>query len=521
MAPLLQRIALLAVLPLLAHCAGAPRLVGIEPSHALPPPESTRIEQAVLDLQDIDPSATMLRLVDQNALAFAYRAVSAEATQRTLDLQYYIWRDDMTGRLLTAEMIRAAERGVRVRLLVDDMDARVKHDTFAVLDQHPQIEVRIFNPFFNRHGRLATAVEYLTRGHRLSYRMHNKAWIADNRLAIVGGRNIGDEYFGASRESNFSDLDVVLTGPVVTDVSRQFDDYWNSRYAVPIERFKTRRKPPATLRQMIDDANSRRERIDGSAYIAALSDPERRAELIANAPPPLKVSDAVLLVDDPLKPSGKLANDQASRVLAGIRTRLGEAQREVRIISPYFVPGKGGAKALADDAERGIDVRVLTNSLAATDVVAVHSGYVRYRRGLLRSGVRLFELKRNRSGPAAYRDLSMLGSAGASLHTKALVVDRRWSFVGSMNLDPRSTYINTEMGVMVDSEELAQQLHRQFDVNTTPERSYRVVLEEGGRLVWYDRSGGVERRHTREPDCGVLRRLGVTLIGIFPLESQL
>jgi putative cardiolipin synthase len=521
MAPLLQRIALLVVLPLLAHCAGPPRLSGIEPSHALPPPESTRIEQAVLDLQEIDPGATVLRLVDQNALAFAYRAVSAEAAQRTLDLQYYIWRDDTTGRLLTAEMIRAAERGVRVRLLVDDMDARVKHDTFVVLDQHPSIEVRIFNPFFSRHGRLATAVEYLTRGHRLNYRMHNKAWIADNRLAIVGGRNVGDEYFGASRESNFSDLDVVLTGPIVADVSRQFDDYWNSRYSVPIERFRTRRGFPVTLEQMIDDANSRRERIDGSKYIAALSDPQRRAELIAHAPPPLKIDEVQLLVDDPLKPSGKLADEQASHVLAGIGSRLAGAQREVRIISPYFVPGKGGAQALARDAERGVDVRVLTNSLAATDVAAVHSGYARYRRGLLRSGVKLFELKRTRGSPGGDRDLSILGSAGASLHTKALVVDRRWSFVGSMNLDPRSTYINTEMGVMIDSEELAEQLHRQFEVNTAPERSYRVLLEEGGRLVWYDRSGGIERRHTHEPDCSVLRRLGVTLIGIFPLESQL
>ena len=518
---LLRRYALLALLPLLTHCATAPRLDGVEPSHAIPVAQTSRIDRAVVDELGASPRESGIRLIEDNALAFAYRAATAEAAGRSLDAQYYIWKDDLTGKLLASELMRAAERGVRVRLLIDDADGRAKHDIFTVADQHPLIEVRIFNPFYNRYGSIAKVGEFLLRGSRLNRRMHNKAWIVDNRMAILGGRNIGDEYFGASRHSNFADLDVLLTGPVVEDVSREFDAYWNSDNAVPVSRFDSRKPKPGELENLVRLANDFRESKSDTPYVAALRDVQQRANLIASAPPPLKVREIKLLVDEPTKIGSDDEGLQASVVLSGLDAAIARASRETLVISPYFVPGEQGAAGLIADVRRGMRVVVLTNSLAATDVAAVHTGYARYRRDLLRGGVELYEMKRKPGDPDARRKISVLGSSGATLHTKAMVIDRRWAYIGSMNIDPRSANLNTEMGVLVDSPELAEQLRRQFELTTSPDLSYRVVLEEGEGLVWYDRANGQERRGENEPDASILERLGVTLLRLVPIESQL
>ncbi len=218
----------LGILPLLAHCASAPRLDGVEKTYAIPAAASTRLDEMVMARIGDQPGVSAVQLLQQNAVAFAYRAGTAAAAERSLDIQYYVWQDDLTGRLLAAELMRAAERGVRVRLLLDDLDARTRHDLFQVVDLHPHLEVRIFNPFYSRYGTIGKTMEFLVRGTRLNHRMHNKAWIADNTIAIIGGRNVGDEYFGASKQSNFSDTDLVLAGPVVEQVSAEFDEYWNS-----------------------------------------------------------------------------------------------------------------------------------------------------------------------------------------------------------------------------------------------------------------------------------------------------
>jgi putative cardiolipin synthase len=518
----LRRIhALLALLPLLAHCASAPKLDGVVPSHAIPATTATALDQIVLGQLGEEQGISRLRLVEQNPVAFAYRAATAAAAERTLDVQYYIWHDDLTGRLLAAELIRAAERGVRVRLLIDDVDARDKHDTLAIADLHPNIEVRIFNPFYSRSGVLGMWSEFILRGSRLNRRMHNKAWIADNRVAIIGGRNIGDEYFGASPHSNFSDLDVAMAGPVVTDLSREFDAYWNSRNAVPVSRFDWRKPKPEELETMLRDAAQYREKVADSPYIAALRDVQKRGELLAEAAPALSVGDLQLLVDDPARIGEKTPEAKSSEVLTALDKTIAAARHEILIISPYFVPGKQGAAALVQDVQRGLRVAVLTNSLAATDVAAVHTGYARVRRQLLRGGVELFEMKRKAGNETGRRQLSLTGSSGASLHTKAMLVDRRWVYVGSMNLDPRSAYLNTEMGILADSPELAAQLLRQFELSTSPELSYRVELEPDGELVWYDRGGGQDRRWQHEPDAGFLRRAEVTLLRMLPIDSQL
>jgi putative cardiolipin synthase len=512
------RLLLIAVLPWLAHCASAPRMEGVIPTHAVPPGQDAALDRRVL--AELGPESSGLsgvRLVEDNAVAFADRASTAAAAERTLDVQTYIWHDDLTGKLLATELLRAAERGVRVRLLVDDLDARAKHATLAVADLHPNIEVRLFNPFYNRSGFLGYASEWILRASHLNHRMHNKAWIADNRVAIIGGRNIGDEYFGASPHSNFSDLDVELTGPVVDAVSRQFDEFWNSRHSVPVSRFDWRKPKPAELSAMIEAAHQYRAEVADTPYVAALRDPERRAQLLAAASPPTRAGDVELLVDDPSKVGG---NEQ-SEVFAGLNKAIEQAAKEVLIVSPYFVPGKQGAAALIADVQRGLRVAVMTNSLAATDVAAVHTGYARVRRELLRGGVELYEMKRRAGSEHARQQISVTGSSGASLHSKAVLIDSRWVYVGSMNLDPRSTRLNTEMGVLIDSPALAAQLRQQVELIKSPELSYRVALEPDGELVWYDRVGGAERRSQHEPDASFGRRASVTLLRLLPIDSQL
>ena len=317
----LRTLALVAVLPLLAHCASAPRMDGIVATYAVPPATDTALDRAVLrDLGD-EPGVSTVRLVENNAVAFAYRAATAAQAERTLDVQYYIWHEDLTGRLLAAELLRAAERGVRVRVLIDDLDARDKHESLAVVDLHANIEVRLFNPFYSRAGLWGWASEWVLRASRLNHRMHNKSWIADNRIAIIGGRNIGDEYFGASPHSNFADLDVALTGPVVAEVSSQFDDYWNSTNAVPISRFDVRKPRSKDLEELIARALQYREDVADAPYVRALRDVQNRTRLLTEAPAALRLKNVRLLVDDPSKVGGNHGID-GSKVLAGLEQAI-------------------------------------------------------------------------------------------------------------------------------------------------------------------------------------------------------
>jgi putative cardiolipin synthase len=518
--PRTWRLAIAALLPLLTHCVAAPRLEGVEPGHAIPPGNTTMLDRVIDAGLGDEPDVCAVRLIEPNPMAFGYRAATAGSAERSLDIQYYIWNADLTGKLIATEVLRAAERGVKVRVLVDDIDARAKHDLFEVADLHPNIEVRIFNPFYSRSGWFGQFTEWLIRGRRLNRRMHNKAWIVDNRVAIVGGRNIGDEYFGASDQSNFADLDLVLAGPIVQEISASFDEYWNNPNAVPVDRFERKPPPPEALARLLEDAREYRRTASESPYVATLRDVERRANMLAAQPPPLKVREVELLVDDPAKIGVELEEGESSRVLAGLWRVMQKAEREVLIVSAYFVPGDEGTRRLAELEQRGVRVVVHTNSLAATDVAAVHTGYMRYRKDLLRAGVELFETKRRADSDAGRRQISVTGSSGASLHTKALIVDGRWVYIGSMNIDPRAN-LNTEMGVLIENTVLAAQVRRQFQRSVSPELSYRVELE-GNSLVWYDRVGDdKERRSTTEPDASRLRRLGVNLLRLLPIESQL
>lgn len=449
-------------------------------------------------------------LVPDGVSAFAVRLQAASSAVRTLDLQYYMWHEDVSGQLLAREVLRAADRGVQVRLLLDDLYVRRTERAMASLTCHPGVEVRLYNPFQLRAwGLLGDLVEMVFASYRLNHRMHNKAWIADRKLVVCGGRNVGDEYFDASGEFNFRDLDLVLTGDAAGQAVRAFERYWTNRRVRPIGQV-------ATLKPTDQDLHSLRDRLRDNARGEAAKHFLSRVEGVPaqlDRIPELD-SNAVRVVADP-PGKGRRGRSSAPELLTAVRTALGSAKRRVLLVSPYFVPGRRGARQLMNLARAGVEVSVLTNSLAATDVLAVHGGYAHYRRRLLRAGITLHELKRG-----GHRGQTLFGSGRASLHTKAFVVDDELVFVGSFNLDPRSAYLNTEMGSFVRHKPLADEMTREFDRMTDPERSWAVELA-GLRLAWTDQVDGHARVLRHEPDSSAARRIIARVLGWLPLEPLL
>lgn len=454
-----------------------------------------------------------LTMLAGNLDAFAARALAARAAGRSLDLMYYYWRDDLTGNLLAHEIVAAADRGVRVRLLLDDINASGRDRAYLALDAHPNISVRLFNPSRARSPGIRRGIEMALRVFSVMRRMHNKAWIADGRLAIVGGRNIGDAYFDAAETSNFRDIDLLLTGPVVAETEAVFDAYWNSEVAMPIRALARRRG--GTLEQQRAGLDDREQSEAARPYLERANERISVFAMMDGALATHWTSEAKIVSDPPEKAVGRGAENW---IMSALMPVIASAENRVEITSPYFVPGKGGIERLKRMRDAGIDVAVLTNSLAATDVAAVHGGYAPYRRALLQAGVRLYELQPYRHR----RRISLMGSRGASLHTKAFTVDRRAGFVGSFNFDPRSVSLNTEMGVLFADEGLAEEIRRQFAEDTGPHTSYRVLLAADGSLRWLCADDdGNERVWTHEPQASLARRTVARLIGWLPIESQL
>ena len=460
--------------------------------------------------------------------AFVARLVLAEAAEKSLDVQYYIWHGDQTGGLLAERLLRAADRGVRVRLLLDDLGTAADDAHLLALDAHPNFEVRLFNPVALRSARtLGMLVDFK----RVNRRMHNKSFTADNQATIVGGRNVGDEYFEAQADLDFGDLDVIAVGPVVGEVSDAFDLYWNSPAAFPITAVAKKRSTPELLAQARLALAAHADRLRDSAYIEALRQ-SRLADDLRSGEVPLFWGRAWLVHDDPGKIDAD-PGDTATALLPRLRPVVEQMQSELLVVSPYFVPGEAGVEWFQGLRARGMKVRVLTNSLASTDVAAVHAGYARYREALLRAGVELYEVKpgasvRPKDKEEAGRKTGVPGSSRASLHAKAFAFDRRTLFIGSLNLDPRSVKLNTEIGVVFESPELAQLfiagLERAFDVN-----AWRLELKPPAsrpesppsRIEWVALENGREVRLTSEPEVSAWRRMSVWFLSLLPIEEQL
>lgn len=455
------------------------------------------------------------RLVQSNNDALALQLRTAQLATRSLDLAYYMWLNDASGRLLASELLRAADRGVRVRVLVDDSYVRKLDQDLAALDQHPLLELRVYNPYRTRGSRIGNVFEFVFSGFRPNHRMHNKAWIADGHVVIVGGRNVGDEYFGVNEGFNFRDLGVLLLGQAAVQGSSSFDDYWNSPIVIPLAQI-TEGKPAGISLSQAQAAleNDRSQTLADPVFRNALDADTLRNEGRGEAGRMIG-DQARLLVDPPDK--WQQRDDVLIGVAAELHQLIDTAEHEVILVSPYFVPGGKGLRWLRQLRARGIRIRVLTNSLNATDVAAVHGGYARYRHALLRAGIEINELKRTTIGR---RESSFRGSSRASLHTKAVIVDGRKAFVGSFNLDPRSTWINTEMGALIDDARFAEQVRRDFEHNLAPEFSYSLSLEQR-HLVWTDVEDGKLRRQFFEPTSSWSRRIIAFLARVLPVEQHL
>jgi len=471
----------------------------------------TALDRLVAPQVQARPGHSGAALVTDNMQGFALRAVTAREAGRSLDAMYYIWRGDLTGNLLKYELLAAAERGVRVRLLIDDMNGPARDPLLLAMDTHPLFEVRLFNPTRNRSTAWRRALEKVMRFVGFNRRMHNKAWIADNRLALVGGRNIGDEYFDAAPDMNFHDADLLLAGPAVEEASAVFDRFWNSTEVIPLRALRSQSPEPEKLSlwraQLYADTKA-------SPWVQALGDPRVLADRLQQE---LRVhwTPNLHVLSDPPQKAAPLASrrERADWLLYDLMQLLFSARERTWLMSPYFVPGDPGVLLLTGQAVRGVDVKVITNSLAATDVPVVHAGYMHQRAPLLAHGVRLHELQ----AAAATISREILGSSGASLHTKAFVVDGERGFVGSFNFDPRSAQLNTEMGVIFDHGPLASELEAAFERAAAPDKSWRLSLQENGSLLWH----GATEIHSREPEAPRWLIGLVRLLSWLPIESQL
>lgn len=458
------------------------------------------------------PGRSGFVLVPGNREAFTDRVALADFAEKTLDVQYFIWSRDTIGSLLGEHLVAAADRGVRVRFLVDDVNFKKRDGAVAALSAHPNVEIRIFNPHRYRSARV---FEFVANFGRLNKRMHNKIMVMDNACAIVGGRNIADEYFGLSRDYNNRDLDLVAVGPIVRDISATFDEFWNSEASVPIEALVEGTRDLDDFRRQVETMKAHARRED-YPFPLELDVADLRARL-----------DTV--VDNFLWAPARVFHDTfASMREAGGGTTLAEqlhaeidgAKREVLVESAYFVtrrPGIERARALAD---RGVRVRVLTNSLASNNVLAAQAGHAKNRDKLLEAGVELHELRPDAAVVLRQVAPHAQGST-TTLHTKALVIDDEKAFVGSYNLDPRSMDINSEIGIFVESPAFARRVRAILDEGVTDANAYRVTLDGRGRLRWETIVDGEPQTWIRDPETTAGKRFKSGLISILPIQGQL
>jgi len=466
-----------------------------EDTYALPLEEDkTALDRAVLRLartrDGMGVEKNGLSLIDGNLDAFAARVLCARLAERSLDMMYYIWHDDLTGRLLLKEVLEAADRGVRVRLLLDDINAQGRDPAYAALDRHPNIKIRMFNPSRTRHNGLRRGLEMVLRALTVTRRMHNKAFIADGRVAIVGGRNVGRE------------------------AEAVFDNFWNCDMSLPIHVLvlPRRLKDPDKWRDelarfhLTQEARPFLDYMRLNATIERLLDVEER----------LFVAKKLEVLSDP--PQKALNRHPENWLMGQLMPRLEAAKDTLQLTSPYFVPGLDGTRRLINIAKTGVRVQILTNSLAATDVAAVHGGYMPYRPTLLKGGIALYELKRE----GGKQRLRLFGSGRASLHTKAFLIDRLQGFVGSFNFDPRSVSLNTEMGILFECAEISAKMSTLFEEEITRQMSYHICLDNTGKLAWHTVSeqGEPVLLH-QEPETRWARRAFVRLVSLLPIESQL
>jgi putative cardiolipin synthase len=480
--------------------------------------EQTWLGKAFAEDLAAHPGQNGVMLLRNGRDAFVARAALAELAERSIDLQYYMFHHDTVGDLLIYEVIQAADRGVRVRMLIDDMYGNEGEDAWVALDAHPQIEVRFFNPWIRGEPR---NLQFITRFQDINYRMHSKTYTVDNQATILGGRNIGNEYFEADPDLSFSDLDALAIGPVVQDVAAQFDEYWNSKHAYPVATL-VREGRPKELDELRSEKEEFFEEHSTSDYLEALRD-SPLANALRDDTLKLHWGEATVIHDS----SEKKAHDEEwseELLISQLAPYITEAKTDVVIVSPYFVPGEVATEALCKLSRDGVRVRILTNSLVSNDVAAVHAGYSKYRKPLLRCGVELWELNERLRLHEQKIFTWLPGLSKSSLHAKTMAFDRRIMFVGSFNFDQRSLHINNEIGILINNDDLAGNSTDNFDRNID-EVAFQVTLEtdsEGNEtLRWVGKEDGMKVAFDSEPYASWWLKLAVEIMKLLPIESQL
>jgi len=508
--------------------ANVPKSVSVALAH----PEETNLGARFGNAALAHGGDSAFRIISVGVDGFLMRAQMIDAAERTLDLQYFIFRGDETGRLLTDGLLRAADRGVRVRVLVDDGDTLAGDEQISALDTHPNVQVRIFNPFAYRgHSRLRRGLEFMFHASRLDYRMHNKLLVVDNAVALVGGRNIGNQYFQMDPESQFADDDVLAAGPIAARLSATFDEFWNSPFAIPAAALDRHQGSAQALTERRGRAAGRSEQqmqtlnSDGIDYAARVASGEPYVGVLSGRLP-LVWAQAEVVSDSPDKKNIESGNRRGRLMARSVLKAAGAAQSEVLIVTPYLVPAADEFALLQTLRTRQVQVRILTNSLESTPDPVAQAGYVKYRIPLLKEGVELHELRAllgNTRGSGQTAVVSRYGNYG--LHAKLFVFDREKLFIGSMNFDQRSKHLNTEIGVIIDSPELAQQTAMRFERMVQPGNAYALSWHAPGtgrsQLAWDSQENGNAVEYTREPARSEWQRLEQSLLSWLPIAGEL
>lgn len=498
------------MLVFIAGCVSVPLDYPKEASVAIADTSSTREASEVAEWLENRTDANGFYPLTQGFDAFGARLALMSSAEVSIDAQYFLMKPDNAGLVFAGKLLEAADRGVRVRFLLDDIFTTVKDIDLAMLDAHPNIEVRLFNPIARKGIYWLNYVGHFSLANR---RMHNKSFIVDNQVAVVGGRNIAVEYFQLETTGEFIDFDMLSVGPIVKEVSSEFDLYWNHKLAVPMQALFDE-----TNAQKIEGARSQVEREMAEAgdtiYGDAINTP-LMSQLIAQTLDPY-IAPARLITDDPQKLLEEVSDDQQI-VVNEMREALAAAQSEIYVFTPYFVPRKRGIEFIKQLRAKGIRIVLLTNSLATNNHTAVHSAYATYRKDLLRAGVELWEARADAAKITAPDGETQLDKL--TLHTKGILIDGKRIFVGSLNLDPRSIDINTEMGLLIDSPELGELL-RGNAVRRLPKIAYRLELDENDKITWHATIDGQKVVETKEPQTSGWKRFTAWFLKIAP-EKQL
>ena len=491
---------------LLAGCATAQKQHTPSQSTAYMNYATTTLGQLFSNAMQQHAGLSGFSIISQGRTAFTARIALTELAEKSLDLQYYLWEEDETGWILADRLVRAADRGVRVRVLVDDIGLSGRDARIAALDSHPNIEIRIFNPLSHRNARL---FDFAFDLNRVNHRMHNKIMVADNAMAIVGGRNIGNHYFGVATDANFRDLDIATAGPVVREISTVFDHFWNGSWAMPINAL-------AEADEFKTVVEFLHKKIATSDYPFPLDqDVNGLSKELSSIRDGFIWAPGQIVWDDPKDIEAKADH---GNIYKALYKKLDSLEHELLIESAYFVAREPGIEQVKRLRDRGVKVRVLTNSLASNDVLAAHAGYAKYRKQLLSNGLDIYEMRPDAS---VIKKKVLSSKSKAALHTKSFVFDRESVFIGSFNLDPRSSNINTEAGLYVESPALAAKVVEYMNEGVLAENSYQTLLDKNGKLYWITNVDGIEVRYNKEPETTFGQRFMSGIIKLLPFDSQL